>query len=149
MSAPRKYELVYIVSPEATDEQVAALHEQVEGTVQRLNGTLLKTENWGRRKLAYDIAHHKEGVYVLEVIEGGGELMKELDRRLKVADEILRHLIVRVDEEERVVGRRVTERKERRAARRVARGLPPEEEEAPAAAGDEGASDQAQEEAEV
>lgn len=149
MSAPRKYELVYIVSPEATDEQVAALHEQVEGTVQRLNGTLLKTENWGRRKLAYDIAHHKEGVYVLEVIEGGGELMKELDRRLKVADEILRHLIVRVDEEERVVGRRVTERKERRAARRVARGLPPEEEEAPAAAGDADASDQAQEEAEV
>ena len=148
MSASRKYELVYIVSPEATDEQVTALHEQVEQTIQRLNGTLQKTENWGRRKLAYDIAHHKEGTYVLEVIEGHGELMKELDRRLKVADEVIRHLIVRVDEEERIVGRVVAERKERRVARRVARGLPPEEE-APARTGDEASGNHSREEAEV
>ena len=148
MSASRKYELVYIVSPEATDEQVTALHEQVEQTIQRLNGTLQKTENWGRRKLAYDIAHHKEGTYVLEVIDGHGELMKELDRRLKVADEVIRHLIVRVDEEERIVGRVVAERKERRVARRVARGLPPEEE-APARTGDEASGNHSREEAEV
>src|SRR4029079_9359838 len=101
----RRYELVYVVSPEATDEQVTELHTQVESIVQRLTGTLEKTENWGRRKLAYEIGRHKEGTYVLEVIVGGGELMKEIDRRLKVSDLVIRHLIVRVDEEQEVVER--------------------------------------------
>ena len=77
MSATRRYELVYIVTPDAPEEQVAAIHEQVEQTVQKMGGTLEKSENWGRRKLAYEIQHHKDGVYVLEVIVGGGELMKE------------------------------------------------------------------------
>ena len=66
----RKYELVYIASPDATEAQIADLHTQVEAIVQRLNGTIQKTENWGRRKLAYEIASHKEGTYVLEVIDG-------------------------------------------------------------------------------
>ena len=122
----RKYELVYVVSPEATDEQVAELHTQVESIVQRLNGTLEKSENWGRRKLAYEIGRHKEGTYVLEVILGGGELMKEIDRRLRVTDTIIRHLTVRVDEDLRVADRLRTERKETQARRRTARGLPPE-----------------------
>ena len=82
----RKYELVYVVSPDATDEQVAELHTQVESIVQRMDGQLEKTDNWGRRKLAYEIGRHKEGTYVLEVINGDGELMKEIDRRLKVSD---------------------------------------------------------------
>ena len=99
----RKYELVYIVSPDATDEQVADLHTQVDAIVQRLGGQLEKTENWGRRKLAYEIGRHKEGTYVLEIINGGGDLMKEIDRRLKVSDLVIRHLVVRVDEEQGVV----------------------------------------------
>ena len=72
MSAPRRYELVYIVTPDAPEEQVAAIHEQVDQTVQKMGGTLEKSENWGRRKLAYEIQHHKDGVYVLEVIVGSG-----------------------------------------------------------------------------
>ena len=96
----RKYELVYVVSPDATDDQVADLHTQVEAIVQRMGGQLEKTENWGRRKLAYEIGRHKEGTYVLEVINGAGELMKEIDRRLKVTDLVIRHLVVRVDEEQ-------------------------------------------------
>ena len=56
---------------------------------------------WGRRKLAYDIGKHKEGFYVLHVINGTGELMKEIDRRLRVTEGLLRHLVVRVDEHER------------------------------------------------
>ena len=51
----RRYELVYLVSPEASDEQVNALHDQVQSIVSRYNGTIDKTENWGRRKLAYEI----------------------------------------------------------------------------------------------
>ena len=122
----RKYELVYVVSPEATDEQVADLHTQVEAIVQRMDGQIEKTENWGRRKLAYEIGRHKEGTYVLEVINGGGDLMKEIDRRLKVTDLVIRHLVVRVDEEQGVVDRTRGRRTETSRRRRVARGLPPD-----------------------
>ena len=122
----RKYELVYVVSPDATDEQVAELHTQVEAIVQRMNGQLEKTDNWGRRKLAYEIGRHKEGTYVLEVINGDGELMKEIDRRLKVTDLVIRHLVVRVDEEQAVVERTRDRRTDTSRRRRVARGLPPD-----------------------
>ena len=120
----RKYELVYVVSPDASDDQVTALHTQVEETVTRMSGQLEKTENWGRRKLAYEIGRHKEGTYVLEVINGSGELMKELDRRLKVLDYVIRHLVVRVDEHEAVVDRTRSRRTVTSRRRRVARGLP-------------------------
>jgi small subunit ribosomal protein S6 len=120
----RKYELVYVVSPDATDDQVADLHTQVEAIVQRMGGQIEKTDNWGRRKLAYEIGRHKEGTYVLEVINGSGELMKEIDRRLKVSDLVIRHLTVRVDEEQAVVERMKARRTETSRRRRTARGLP-------------------------
>lgn len=102
MSQARQYELVYIVSPDATDQDIADLHTQVESIIGRLGGEMIRTENWGRRKLAYRIGKHREGTYVLEVFNGTGELTKELDRRLKVSDLVIRQLIVRVDEELRV-----------------------------------------------
>jgi len=80
----RKYELVYVVSPDATDAQIADLHAQVEAIAQRLGGVIEKTDNWGRRRLAYEIGPHKEGTYVLELIEGGGELM--LHQSIRVRD---------------------------------------------------------------
>jgi small subunit ribosomal protein S6 len=122
----RKYELVYVISPDASDEQVSALHTQVEEITTRMGGQLEKTENWGRRRLAYEIGRHKEGTYVLEVINGSGELMKELDRRLKVLDYVIRHLVVRGDEHEAVVERTRGKRTEASRRRRVARGLPPD-----------------------
>ena len=126
MSQTRQYELVYIVTPDASDQEVADLHTQIEQIIQRFNGTLDKTENWGRRKLAYEIGHHREGTYVVETISGPGELMKEIDRRLRVIDQVIRHLVVRVDEELRVAERTRDARKANQARRRVARGLPPE-----------------------
>jgi small subunit ribosomal protein S6 len=120
----RTYELVYVVSPDATDEQVADLHTQVEAIVQRMGGQIEKTDNWGRRKLAYEIGRHKEGTYVLEVIKGNGDLMKEIDRRLRVTDLVIRHLTVRVDEEQGVVERTKAKRIENSRRRRLARGLP-------------------------
>jgi small subunit ribosomal protein S6 len=122
----RKYELVYIVSPEASDDQVTDLHNQVEAIVQRIGGAIERTDNWGRRRLAYEIGRHKEGTYVLEVINGTGELMKEIDRRIKVTDLIIRHLIVRVDEELQKAARAKQRRDDETRRRRVARGLPPE-----------------------
>ena len=106
----RQYELVYLLPPDTTEQQVTELHDQLQAVVSRMTGHIEKTENWGRRKLAYEIGHHKEGVYVLEVINGSGELMKELDRRLKVMDQVMRHIVVRVDLEKRVVDRTRTKR---------------------------------------
>jgi small subunit ribosomal protein S6 len=126
MSTSRQYELVYIVTPEASEEQVAELHTQIEQIVQRYGGTFDKTENWGKKRMAYEIGHHREGVYVVETITGSGELMKEIDRRLKVIDQVIRHLVVRVDAELRVADRTREARQSSTARRRVARGLPPE-----------------------
>ena len=122
----RQYELVYILPPETSEQQVAELHEQIAAIVSRMSGQIEKTDNWGRRKLAYEIGKFKEGVYVLEVINGSGDLMKEIDRRLRVIDEVIRHLVVRVDEEKKVVDRTRTKRQTESERRRVKRGLPPQ-----------------------
>jgi len=124
MSTARQYELVYIALPDTTEEGLTELHTQIAGIVERFGGSVERTEPWGRRKLAYEIGRHKEGTYVLEVINGSGELMKELDRRLKVLDYVIRHLAVRVDEHEAVVDRTRSRRTETSRRRRVARGLP-------------------------
>ena len=124
--AQRQYELVYILPPDTTEQQVVELHEQIAQIVARLNGHIEKNENWGRRRMAYEIGHHKEAVYVLDVISGSGELMKELDRRLKVMDQVIRHMIVRVDEEKKVIDRTQTKRRTESERRRVKRGLPPQ-----------------------
>lgn len=125
MSA-RTYELIYILKPDATEQEVADLHAQVAGIVERMGGTIDRTDTWGRRKLAYEIRHHKEGFYVLEVIKGSGELMKEIDRRLKVTEGLLRHLVVRVDEVQLKTERTRDKRLAESRRRRVARGLPPD-----------------------
>ena len=130
MSQVRQYELIYITPPETTEEVLADIHQQVLTVVERFGGNIEKTENWGRRKLAYEIARHRDGVYVLEVINGPAALITELDRRLRVFDIVIRHMVVRVDEELAVAERSRTRRKTAMSARRVRRGLPPEPTEA-------------------
>jgi small subunit ribosomal protein S6 len=126
MSNTRQYELVYIALPDSTEEVLADLHQQVAAVVERFGGTIDRTEPWGRRRLAYDINNQREGTYVLEVISGPAAMTAELDRRLRVLDVVMRHLIVRVDEELAVAERAKTRRKNATVARRVRRGLPPE-----------------------
>ena len=132
MQETRQYELVYVMNPNAGEEAVNGLHEQVEEIITTRGGQIDKTDNWGRRRLAYEIDRHKEGTYVLELFTGPGEIVGELDRRLKVADNILRYLIVRVDEDLRKAERARSRRQSRRQRRREARGLTAEP--APAAA---------------
>ena len=117
---------MYIAPPETTEEVLADLHTQVAAVVERFGGTIEKTEAWGRRRLAYEIAGHREGAYVLEVINGPGALTAELDRRLRVLDAVMRHMIVRVDEDLAAADRARVRRKSATTARRVRRGLPPE-----------------------
>jgi small subunit ribosomal protein S6 len=126
MSILRQYELVYIALPDTTDEVLADLHQQIAAIAERFGGKIDRTEQWGRRKLAYDIAHQREGTYVLEALSGPPAMTAELDRRLRVIDTVMRHLIVRVDEELAVADRAKSRRKAATVARRVRRGLPPE-----------------------
>ena len=126
MSTNRQYELVYIALPDSTEEVLADLHQQVAVIVERFGGTIDRTEAWGRRRLAYDINNQREGTYVLEVISGPGAMTAEIDRRLRVLDVVMRHLLVRVDAELAVADRAKTRRKVATVARRVRRGLPPE-----------------------
>ena len=141
MTTVRQYELIYIVSPETSDEGVADLHNQVEGIVGQFGGQIEKSENWGRRRLAYEIDHYKEGTYVLELINGPGDLVKELGRRLRVSDHVIRHLIVRVDEDRRVADVIAAQRRETQARRRLARGLSPVPEARPRSASDRNGED--------
>ena len=135
MSEPRQYELIYVIAPDVDDAGVADLHARVEGIVTAGGGQIDKTDNWGRRRLAYEIDRHKEGTYVLELFTGSGAIVAELDRRLKVADNVLRYLIVRVDEDlrkaARARGRRQAKRQQRQSTRDAATAP---EAEAPAAA---------------
>jgi small subunit ribosomal protein S6 len=121
MSEPRQYELIYVIAPDVDDAGVADLHARVEGIVTAGGGQIDKTDNWGRRRLAYEIDRHREGTYVLELFTGSGAIVSELDRRLKVADNVLRYLIVRVDEDlrkaERARGRRQAKRQHRQSTR--------------------------------
>ncbi len=95
MSTNRQYELVYILTPEASDEQVAEMHTAIEQIIQRFNGTLDKTENWGRRKLAYEIDHKVDGAYHLVTNETDPETLDEISRVLKITDGVMRHMAVR------------------------------------------------------
>ena len=136
MKSPAQYELIYVVAPDVGDEKVSAVHEEVVALVARFDGRIVKTENWGRRRLAYEIKRHTEGTYTLELIEGSGEMLRELDRRLRVLDQVIRHLVVRIDRELNVAERTRTRRKRRVEKRRVARGLPAEPESVTVSEGD-------------
>ena len=123
MSETRQYEVVYVVSPEITEEGVTELHERVAEIVDQLGGRIDKTDNWGRRRLAYEINRHREGTYVIELVTGPGTLVTELDRRLRVMEQLLRHLIVRVDEDLRKA-QRARDRRQSRQKRRLAKRAP-------------------------
>lgn len=136
MKSPAQYELIYVIAPDVGDEKVSAVHEEVVALVARFDGRIVKTENWGRRRLAYEIKRHTEGTYTLELIEGSGEMLRELDRRLRVLDQVIRHLVVRIDRELNVAERARTRRKRRVEKRRGARGLPAEPESVTVSEGD-------------
>jgi small subunit ribosomal protein S6 len=106
----RIYEILFIADPNLGEPEVDALAAQVQGFVEQAGGKLQKLEKWGKKRLAYNVRRHNEGSYVLLAVEGGGGLIKEVERRLKVTDGIIRFLTVRVDEEVRKAERRKAQR---------------------------------------
>jgi small subunit ribosomal protein S6 len=106
----RVYEILFIADPNLGEPEVDALAAQVQGYVEKDGGKIQKLEKWGKKRLAYVVGRHREGYYVLLVVEGQGGLVKEVERRLKVTDGIVRFLTVRVDEELRKAERRKARR---------------------------------------
>ena len=102
----RVYEIIFVADPDLGEADVDALTEQVQGFVERDGGRVDRVEKWGKKRLAYEVRRRREGYYVLIVAQGGGALVRELERRLKVTDGILRFLTVRVDDDLRKAERR-------------------------------------------
>src|SRR5579863_147311 len=95
----RKYELVFIVRTDTPEEEIGKLITQMEGVVTSLGGKVETVDKMGRRRLAYRVKRQREGFYVRFVIDGGGDVIKEFERRLKVTDAVIKYLTVRIDEE--------------------------------------------------
>jgi small subunit ribosomal protein S6 len=120
MQTKRQYEVVFIVDPSADDE-VSKLTEGFSQIITDQGGVVTKAETMGKRALAYEIDHHKDGTFVLLEIEGSGGEIAELERRMRVNDRILRYLTVRVDEDRRRADK-LKDRRARKAAKRPERG---------------------------
>ena len=110
---------MFIVRPDATDEEVDPIVDQVKNVITQGGGTVDKTEKWGVRKLAYRVLKFNEGQYILIQFTAKPETVKEIERRLRVADSVLKFLTVRIDEKLKRIEKRKKAR-EKRAARKPA-----------------------------
>jgi len=115
----RVYEELFIVRPNITDEELDPLVEQLRQTIATRGGTVDKADKWGVRKLAYRLEKNTEGYYVLLQFSATPETVKEVERRLRVSDLVLKFLTVRVDEKLKKIEKR-KKRREKRAARKPA-----------------------------
>ena len=114
----RLYDLIFICMPATPEEEISKLIGVLEQAVNDRGGKIEKTEKWGTRKMAYRVSKQREGYYVYMALRSAhGELIKELERRLRVSDPVIKYMTVRLDEEikrqQKLVGRR-----DRRAKRR-------------------------------
>jgi small subunit ribosomal protein S6 len=119
----RIYENLFIVRPDATEEEIDHLIDGISKTVTSGGGTVDKVEKWGKRRLAYRVDKHREGSYVLIQFTAAPELVREFERRLRVQDAIIKFLSVRIDETLKRVEKRRKER-EKRAHRRPPAPVP-------------------------
>jgi small subunit ribosomal protein S6 len=94
----RDYEVLYIVRADLDDEKVQDAVKRVNTLIERSGGTIERTNLWGKRKLAYEVKHQKEGSYVLQDFQLNPDRVPELEASLKITEEVLRHLIVRKPE---------------------------------------------------
>jgi len=93
-----EYEVMFIIATALEDDKKESAIEFVKEIISSSNGTVGKTDIWGNRKLAYPINKKNEGYYVVMEFEGPADLPKELDRRMKISDSIIRHLIINKSE---------------------------------------------------
>jgi small subunit ribosomal protein S6 len=97
----RAYELMFIVRPDMLEEDLDKLISTLESAVTTSGGTIKSVDKMGKRRLAYTVRKFHEGMYVLLTVEGGGSVMQELERRLRVTEQVIKFLTVRIDEEQK------------------------------------------------
>jgi len=117
----RTYEVIFIVDPDTADDEVMQLSEGIQKIITSQGGSITKTEMMGKRQLAYEINHKRNGTYVLLEVEGSGAEIAEVERRMRVNDQILRYMTIRVDEMRRRADK-LKGRRARKAAKRPAGG---------------------------
>lgn len=94
----RAYEVMYIIKPELDEEKTNAVIEKFKTLSENNGAEITKLDKWGKRKLAYEINKNRDGFYVLMQLNGEAEAVAELDRVFRITDEILKHMIIRVEE---------------------------------------------------
>jgi small subunit ribosomal protein S6 len=97
----RKYEVMFILRPDTADEDVDRLLQTLEENVAAEGGKVTSFERMGKRRLAYTVQRFQEGIYILAFLEGPGSMVKELERRLRVQELVIKFITVRTDEEEK------------------------------------------------
>jgi small subunit ribosomal protein S6 len=114
----RTYELMFIVRPDIAEEDMEKLVSTLESQITGAGGTVKNIERMGKRRLAYTVRKFRDGLYVLFTLEGEGELVKEMERRLRVTEPVIKFLTVRVDLETKRLTkvRKIRESKVRRPA---------------------------------
>ena len=115
----RVYEELFILKPDTVEEEVDGFVEQIQHVITNGKGTVDKTDKWGVRKLAYRVQKYNEGLYVLIQFSSTPDLVKEVERRMRVADQVIKFITVRIDEKQKKIEKRKKAR-EKRAARRPA-----------------------------
>ncbi|HEY1424610.1 MAG TPA: 30S ribosomal protein S6 [Candidatus Acidoferrum sp.] len=120
----RLYDLIFIARPATPEDELKKIEHTVEHACTEKGGKIEKTEHWGTRKLAYRVSKHREGIYVYyQIRTSHGELIAELERRLKVQDTVIKYLTIRLDEDLKRQKKLVAIR-DKRAARRPKRPTP-------------------------
>lgn len=109
----RLYEEVFIVKPDAPEEEAEAVVEQLSKTITDQGGTIDKVDKWGKRRLAYRVAKYDEGNFIILTFSAKAETVKELERRLRVNDLVIKFMTVRLDEKLKWVEKRKKKREER------------------------------------
>ena len=115
--ANRTYEVMYIVDPETPVDRLTKLNEAVGKLIEKEGGTVVRMDDGGKRSLAYPINKKTEGFYILFEIEGSGQEIAELERRMRVNDMIMRYITVRVDEDRKKADKMKAKREKRAALR--------------------------------
>jgi small subunit ribosomal protein S6 len=121
----RIYEQLFIAKPDITDEELDPMLEQLKSVVTKAEGTVDKVDKWGVRKLAYRVKKKAEGYYVLIQYSAPAAVPKELERRLRVQDSVLKFITVRLDERMKLDARAKKKREERAAKRPVVQTVTP------------------------
>jgi small subunit ribosomal protein S6 len=109
----RLYEEVFIVKPDATDEETKAVVDLLSKTVTDQGGSIENVDSWGRKKLAYRVEKYEEGYFTIVKFAAKPETVREVERRLRVNDLVLKFLTVRLDERLKWVEKRKKKREER------------------------------------